>query len=828
MSYNIIDRSKVLYHAIAILIFIGISGFCTKAYFVETEQNATENCIIENNSLWDNTSLSGCPAVSHHSVIGHNLFSPIIETIQGSKYPIAIFCTLLASLIGIYILLNTLKIKPASALIGSIPFGIFTYVIAELQAGEYAEMLAVCMMPYIMAGIVLNFNQHKFIGTPIVLIAGALQAATCHYQIIYYTFFIALTYIIYEIISKHKTAKEKTSGVVFTVIALGIAIFTNSETMFQEYEYQKYAEKPVPNYNISEPYFDDEGECISLLVGNIKGGKSNRHLTTNSETYNLLAPFFGQANAEKIADKSPVYFGKKIFNNGPSYIGALTIFLALLGCFCSRNKNKWWTIAIVAISIIISCGNIEYFITKNIPLFYNFSTFSNILTIAALGISILAALGTEELINPDTETKENKRRISIYISAGIPAIILLIFVIFPGIAGNCSSSQQNAAEIEVAENLASYMPQGIEYAEATAEFKNDYINAIRSDRMSLVRRDAAKSLIFILLGAMIALVSIRKEKSVKIVVATLIILTIVDISLTNFGLIGTFTNDDETIHSNISNDIIKTDTSEFRVVDISYDIVQNDNSTYKNYNSLGGNGYCIKRYSTFCDSILNKELALTRYSILSWAQRDGMTQDEIQEVFSNKYKTPTLDMLNVKYIILSERAKPLENTHASSNAWFADSIQWADSEILEIAKLQHIDTRNTAIVNEKYKPEFADIEFAIDSTDFIRLTTHNGDTLKYKSSCKGNRMAIFSEIFYPKGWKAYVDGQKASFFRCNYILRGMIVPQGDHEIEFRYEPKSAVAGRITSTTCNATLLAIIAIICVIGIIKRTRQKHATA
>ena len=94
-------------------------------------------------------------------------------------------------------------------------------------------------------------------------------------QIIYYTFFLSLAYIIYEIISKHKTAKKKTSGIAFTVIALGIALFTNSETMFQEYEYQKYAEKPVPNYNISEPYFDDKGECISLLVANIKGGKSN-------------------------------------------------------------------------------------------------------------------------------------------------------------------------------------------------------------------------------------------------------------------------------------------------------------------------------------------------------------------------------------------------------------------------------------------------------------------------------------------------------------------------------------------------------------------------
>ena len=147
--------------------------------------------------------------------------------------------------------------------------------------------------------------------------------------------------------------------------------------------------------------------------------------------------------------------------------------------------------------------------------------------------------------------------------------------------------------------------------------------------------------------------------------------------------------------------------------------------------------------------------------------------------------------------------------------------------MLEIALLQHVDTRYTAIVNEKYKSEFADVEFAMDSSDYINLTFAEGDTLKYTSSCKGNRMAVFSEIFYPKGWKAYIDGQKTSFFRCNYILRGMIVPSGNHEIEFRYEPKSAEIGRIVSTSCNATLLAIIAVMCVLGIIKRTRQTHTT-
>ena len=824
--YNIIAKSKVLRHVIAILIFFGISGFYTNAYFANIEQSSTDECITQSNSLWDNASMSGCPTVSHRNITESNLFAGIVDFVQNGQSSIAIFCIMLASLIGIYILLNTLKISPASAIIGSISFGIFTYGIAELQAGEFAEMIAIGMVPYIISGIVLIFSNRKAIGSSILLIASALQIATCHYQIVYYTLFIALAYIIYAFISNKTEKKEKFAGLAITIVALGIALFTNSETMFQEYEYQKYSEKNVPNYDISQPYFDDGGETLSLLLSDIKGGKSNIRLASKSETYNLLYPLFGEKNAQKIADKSPMYFGKKFFSNGSSYIGALTIFLALFGCICSRNKNKWWTIAIVAISIILSCGNIEYFITKDIPLFYNFSTYSNILIIAALGITILASLGTEELIN-DTESKPARRRISLYISAGIPAIILLIFVAFPGIAGYSSNDTQNMAEVEVAEKLASYMPQGIEYAEATAEFKTDYVNAIRSDRLSSIRRNAAKSLIFIILGAIIVSVAIRKKVNGKIIVATIAILATADLTLANISIRETATDENESALSGIAKSEIQADHAKFRVANIGYDLIQNDKTTCLSYNSLGGNGYCLKRYSTFCDSILNKELALTRYSILSWAQRDGMTQDEIQEVFASKYKSPILDMLNVKYIILSERAKPLTNTHASGNVWLADSIRWADSEMLEIALLQHVDTRYTAIVNEKYKSEFADVEFAMDSSDYINLTFAEGDTLKYTSSCKGNRMAVFSEIFYPKGWKAYIDGQKTSFFRCNYILRGMIVPSGNHEIEFRYEPKSAEIGRIVSTSCNATLLAIIAVMCVLGIIKRTRQTHTT-
>ena len=815
----------ILSHTIALVVFIVFSAIFSNVLIVDNNDHFIENDISQHKANWDDTSYSGRPQIITEAQPNtNNLFPKIISGIKhtGNILP---FIIILASLIGIYILLNCLKISPASAILGSLAFGFFSYGIAELQAEEFTEMIAIGIMPYVLAGIVLTFSGRKIIGTIITLIATALLTATCHYQILYYTLLCALAYTIYALVAKERQTKQNLVSLVITITVLAGGIFTNSEAIFNEYEYSKYAVQPLPDYNVEKPYFDDGGESLSLLIPNIKGGKSASKLSISSETQQLLEPLFGQENATKLTEKSPVYFGKRHFCNGTIYIGALALLLALFGCICSRRKVKWVFIATTILAIILSCGNIEYFITKNIPLFYNFSHFSNILIISAIGISVLAALGTEEIITHNSETNEKRKTISLYISTGILSVILLIFVIFPSIAGNQSTDQNNMAEIGVSEMLASYMPQDIEYAEAVAEFKNDYITAIRNDRISLVRRDSAKSLVFILIGASIAFFAIRKKLNGKIVAGTLAVLVLADSTFVNLRDLGTDKTETAQPTQNIADKTITSDKGTFRVLDIRYDAVQNDNATHLKFNSLGGNdGYYTKRYATFCDSILNKELALTRYNILSWAQRDGMSQEEIQEIFTNKYKSPILDMLNVKYIILSEKAEPLENKHASGNVWLVDSIRIAVSETLELAKLQHIDTKKTAIVNEKYESEFADVEFSIDSTDLIEMTYSKGDTIKYKSSCKGNRLAVFSETFYPKGWKARIDGEKASFFRCNYILRGMIIPAGEHEIEFSYMPKTAKIGGMVSLICNILTLTMIAFLCTIYIIKKIRRK----
>lgn len=815
----------ILSHTIALVVFIVFSAIFSNVLIVDNNDHFIENDISQHKANWDDTSYSGRPQIITEAQPNtSNLFPKIISGIKhtGNILP---FIIILASLIGIYILLNCLKISPASAILGSLAFGFFSYGIAELQAGEFTEMIAIGIMPYVLAGIVLTFSGRKIIGTTITLIATALLTATCHYQILYYTLLCAVAYIIYALATKEKKAKQNLVSLAITIAVLVGGILTNSEAIFNEYEYSKYAVQPLPDYNVEKPYFDDGGESLSLLIPNIKGGKSASKLSNSSETQQLLEPLFGQENATKLTEKSPTYFGKRQFSNGTAYIGALALLLALFGCICSRRKVKWVFIATTILAIILSCGNIEYFITKNIPLFYNFSHFSNILIISAIGISVLTALGTEEIITHNSEISEKKKIISLYISTGILSVILLIFVIFPSIAGDYSSDRNNMAEIGVSEMLASYMPQDIEYAEAVAEFKNDYITAIRNDRISLVRRDAAKSLVFILIGASIAFFAIRKKLNGKIVAGTLAVLVLADSTFVNLRNLSPDKTAATQQSQNIADENIMSDKGRFRVLDISYDAAQSDNTTHLKFNSLGGNdGYYTKRYATFCDSILNKELALTRYNILSWAQRDGMTQSEIQEVFSNKYKSPILDMLNVKYIILSEKAEPLENKHASGNVWFVDSIRIAVSETLELAKLQHINTKKTAIVNEKYKSEFADVEFSIDSTDLIEMTYRKGDTIKYKSSCKGNRLAVFSETFYPKGWKARIDGEKASFFRCNYILRGMIIPAGEHEIEFSYMPKTAKIGGMVSLICNILTLTMIAFLCTIYIIKKIRRK----
>jgi len=821
-------KEKALIHLLALIVFVAISALYSKLIFVETNSIYVENQdlakISNANSTWTEQQYSGCPTVSHGQIGNSNVFSKVIQSTANLGH-FAPFCLMLSMFLGFYIFLNSLKISQIASLVGSLSFGLFCYGIGEIQAGEYTEMTAVCLIPFVLTGTVCIFNDKKAIGAAIALISIALLTATCHYQILYYTIFTAIVLIAVELLASDKNIGGKLLPTAITIAVFAVAFLTNSESSFQEYEYSKYAQERLPDYSTDTIRFNDNGESLSLLIPQIKGGKSASKLSDKSETYNLLEPLFKSKNAEIICNDSPMYFGKKHFSNGTSYIGIIAILLALIGCIRSKKRIKWWAISTTIIAIILSCGNIEHFIVKNLPLFYNYSIFSNILIISAIGISVLAAIGTEELIEKREVKDERKDMISLYISTATISVILLIFVIFPSIAGDKSIDSNNFTEVEISEKLALYMPQDIEYAEAVAQFKDDYINAIRSDRVSLIRRDAAKSLLFLLLGATAIFFGRKKKINRLVIAATLSALIIADITITNWQQKAHQPTNEPTNQPNVADTDIEKDHSTFRVMDIRNSKALNDKTTYLKYNSISGsNGYCPKRYKTFCDSILNTEIAMARYNILSWAQRDNASQNEIQDVFSSTYKTPLLDMLNIKYIILSPNTIPLKNTHACGNAWFADSIRWSNSEQHELIQIKHINTHETAIVNEKYKAEFTNINFEIDSTDYIKLIANDGNNIKYESSCNGNRLAIFSEMFYPKGWKVKIDGQKASFFRANYILRAMIVPQGKHIIEFCYEPQSAKIGATTSIASSIVLAIILIISAILQTITTIKRK----
>ena len=797
------DKKNLLTHSIATLVFIAISAIYTNLFFVENYCNDIENqektTTQIGNEIWNEYSYAGCPQISGGQIADKNIFGLLYEKFcnTGKFIP---FIIIFLNLFGVYFLQNALKINPKCAIVGSIAYGLFCYSITTLNAGNIADAISICMLPYVI------FNDKKAIGLTFALIAIATETATGHYQITYYTIAITSVYAIFETIVKikEKQAKKAIVPICLIVFILATGVLTNSENIFQQYEFEQYSSTITPNYPTDQLRANDKGESLSLIIPNIKGGKSNNSLSYNSNTFRLLEPLFGRRNAEKIADKSPTYFGKYFFCNGPSYIGSLAFFLFIFGCICSRNKNKWWIICITVIAYILSIGNIEYFITKNLPLFYNYCNFTNILIISALGISILASSGLDEILSNESQENNKRNSIALYISGGFTSIILIIFIIFPSIAGNYNADENNRTEIEIANGLASYMPTDAVYAEAVEQFKNDYTEAICTDRLSTIRHDAIVSLAFVLMGAAAVYVMIRKRNSTTAILATLAVIILCDSTLVNKKYIS---NNESTKNEGLTfadNEIFK-DQSDYRVLNISFDAVLDDNETFLKHKSIGGNGIKTKRYEILCDSLVNKELALTRYNILSWAQRDGMTSDEIQSVFAEKYKTPLLDMLNIKYIILADKAKPLTNAHALGNAWFADSIKWAETEGSELTLMRHTDTRHTAVVNEKYKSEFCNVEFVQDSSDNIVLISKEKDILKYKSISKGSRLAIFSEIFYPKGWKVDIDGKKSSQFRANYALRSMIVPAGEHEITFTFSPKSANRGKIFSLASNILL-----------------------
>ena len=695
--------------------------------------------------------------------------------------------TIFLYLVGFFILLRTLKMNVWLSVMGAVAFTFSSYNFAIIAAGHTNKAIVIGLFAPTIAGIIMAYRNELLKGATVTALALALQIKANHYQMSYYLAMAIGIYVIVQFIYaiKDKTIANffKSSAVLAGAAALAIAVNITPLLLTEEYAKESIRGKSeltldpkASKDGLSEEYAFEYsygvGESFTLLIPNFNGGASAGALSKNSETYKFLKDR-NVPNAPQIIKQLPLYWGDQAFTAGPVYFGALVLFLFILGFFIVQRKEKWWILATVVLTLALSWGKnflfLSDFFFNHFPYYNKFRAVSSILTVTSLLVPLMAAFAVEEIIN----TKENSKvllkkvRNAFFVVGGLA----LLFAVMPGLAGSFINETRDKASF--------------------GESYEQLISAISADRESLLRMDALRSFAFILIGAGLLYAFISKKiKSNYLLIGLALTITIdmwaVDkryLNNDNFG--KKVKNLDTEVPPNaVDLEILKDPAMYYRVYNLTVNPFT-DGNTSRYHKSIGGyHAAKLKRYQ----ELIENQISKGNMNVLS--------------------------MLNTKYFITapqgSNQAIPQINQMACGNAWFINDIKYVANADSEMLALTNFNPKQTVFIDQRFKERVGAMNLKKDSTANIALTYYSPDTLNYTSNAAAESFAVFSEIYYEKGWNAYVDGQKTDHFRVNYVLRGMKIPAGKHEVSFRFEPANYFLGEKIAGISSILLLLLVA------------------
>ncbi|MGL4909126.1 MAG: hypothetical protein ACRC3G_07320 [Bacteroidales bacterium] len=775
-----------------------------KKYYEDTGETA----------IWTGAMFSGMPAY-HVGIFGMNATNYLKYIAQ----PLNIFdymsmSPFVLAIITFYVMMLLLGANIWVASVGAIAFAFSSYNPIIIEAGHVTKMWAIAWMPLVVAGVWYTYRKQILLGASISAVALSLQIGSNHYQVTFYLGIIVVGLMLSFLLESIKEKSLKRFFIVSAslLLALCFALLSNASGLYPNYELGKESirgkSELTPAATNSEPVSSGldkdyafawsygKAETFSLLIPNIHGGSSGGLLSTSSETYRLMKKNGMQVGKEGV--RFYTYWGAQPFTSGPIYFGAIVCFLFVLGLFVSNNKLKWWLLGLTVFSIMLSWGkNLEWFndiFFYHLPFYNKFRTPSMALVIAQFVMPMLAIITLKEVF----EKSISRERLfkGLKYALGIIGGICLILAVMPSMFFDFTSS-----------------------ADAGYQLPTAYYNALMADRKSLLSADAWRALCFVLLTAGVIYLYQRGvlKKSVYAVVA-IGILMLVDM----WQVDKRYLNDKHFIKPKAKqqnfaltpadNFILKDTSLSYRVLTLENPF----NNSYVSYHHKSIGGYHPakqRRYQELIEHYISPEMS--RFSArASKANGDKEMQRILQDL-------RVLNMLNMRYVIYDKNAAPIVNRQAYGNAWFAKGFQLVESADEEMAQLQNINPRAMALVDKRFEEMLSvSLSDLPDDRDTVFLTQYKPDELQYYSSCSSARVAVFSEVYYAHGWKAYIDGEFVPHFRTNWILRGMIVPAGEHTIEFRFEPDDFLLSVRISRIASAILLLLLGVGIVIGVKKR--------
>ncbi len=725
-------------------------------------------------TAWTSSMFSGMPGYQISSPPAKTTLAPIKSLLimrpMGWERNIAM---IFLYLIGFYVCLLALGCNPWLSMLGALAFGLGSYNIIIIEAGHITKGWAMAMMAPILGGMLLAFRKNYVWGGILFTLALALQIYFNHIQITFYTMLIGIilgvVYLVYAL--KDKEIKSYLIGICVLLIGAVFAVGSNARHLIVNQEYMKYTMRggseltvtPEELYKDGEPksttasngldkdyafsWSYGKGETYTLLVPGAYGGGSGETVGTDSEFYKT----FRQKQA-------PLYWGDQPFTSGPVYFGAIVVFLFVLGLFVVKGPERWWLLLATILGIMMAWGKnlmgFNSFLFDHLPLYNKFRTPSMSLVIANVTMVILGVLALKTIFDKENPVDKKKLNLGLYISTGITAGFILLMM---ALSGNFSFS--GASDVQMA-----------------AQYGNQWDlikDVLVKDRKALFMSDSWRSLILILVSAVFLWLYInQKIKQSGIIIGVLSCLVLFDL----WGVDRRYLNDSNFVsEKRIKLKPSQTDQildqyaaqfkdEDYRVFDLSVNTF-NDSYPSAFHHQIGG-------YSA---------AKLRRY------------QDIIDFYLSRHINTGVLNMLNARYVVVpgqNGQAQVQRNPEALGNAWFVNTCQLVDDANAEILALNELNPADTAVIDKRFAEMVQGKNLERDSNSVITMVhqkPYNPDYLVYKTKTGKDQLAVFSEVYYDPDWRAYIDGKPADYFRANYILRAMVIPAGEHTIEFKNE-----------------------------------------
>lgn len=709
--------------------------------------------------------------------------------------------------LSFFILMRSFGVDKWLSIAGAIAVALSSYFIVIIAAGHGGKTIAISYITLVAAGFYLTYRGRYVLGAVMVMLFTAM-GFSIHPQMAYYLFMMIGLFFIAELWIHIRDKRWKEFGIATAVfvIALGIGLGTGSANIFANREYARETMRGGHSDLITEENSDNGGsdglaldyatqwsygidESLSFLIPGFKGGASGYPLGENSLTYKaVIGMGYPASTARGFCGNAPLYWGDQPFTAGNVYMGAIVCFLFLLGCLIVPGPYKWALLAATLFSVALSWGHnwmgLTRFFFNYFPLYNKFRAVSSILIVAEIAMPLLGFLAVKEIM--DGSVDKRKLRKNLFISAGVTGGICLIFAI-------------------LGRAFCSFVGPGD--AAFTSQIPEALYQAIIDDRASLLARDSWRSFAFIAAAALLLWLFLEKKIPQTAMVAVLGVLVLADMwpvdrryfNDNNFQL----SRDSRSVFAEQpwETAILKDTDPNFRVMNLTTSTFNDARTSYR-LKSVGGyHAAKLRRY-----------------------------QDLIDEHLS-KYHRPVIDMLNTKYFIVEENGNTAvqQNPGAMGNAWFVGKLQVVDGARAESDALTEVDLTTTAVLEREFESFAANPDPGIAGDAEVRLTAFSPKQLDYDYRTSAPGTIVFSEIYYPHGWKASIDGVPAEHFRVNYLLRALNVPEGSHHISFIFDPDSVREGDTVATVCVVLMYLLIISAAIWGIIRKSRAgKDAAA